>query len=240
MPNRTEGGAKRIAVVLSGCGFQDGSEIQEAVCCLLAIDRAGAKAVCFAPATAQAQVMNHISGNAVKGEERSMLVESARIARGAISDLKLLRTEDVDGVIFPGGFGAALNLCDFAHRGAECEVHPGVLRVVRDMHAAGKPMGFICIAPVIAARVLGHHGVSLTIGTDPATAQNIEKMGAKHIPRGAREVCIDATHKVVSTPAYMLAQGPADVEGGVTALVKEVLSMVPLKAQSRVSSAVPG
>ena len=213
---------KRVAIILAGCGAKDGSEIHEAVLTLLAVVRQGAEPVFLAPAGPQASVVNHLSGDTV-AEERSMLVEAARIARGKIADLAKHNGADFDALIFPGGFGTAKNLCDFATRGSQCTVHPEVERIILEAHAAGKPMGFICIAPAIAARVLGPKGVQLTIGNEPDTAKKLTEMGAVHINKSVNEILTDRKNRVVSTPAYMLANNIAECEAGISALVTEVL-----------------
>src|SRR5512143_852987 len=132
--------AKKIGVILSGCGVHDGSEIHEAVLILLALDRHGCEAVICAPDVEQVDVVNHLTGEAEKGSRRNVLAESARIARGKISDVAKVSAQALDGLILPGGFGAAKNLCDFAVRGKSCTVHPQVARLVREVHAQGKPV----------------------------------------------------------------------------------------------------
>lgn len=216
--------SKKIAIILCGCGFKDGSEIHESVCTLLALAQAGATARCFAPNLPQATVTNHATGNAA-GETRNMLVEAARIARGEIAELGTLDAQEFDALILPGGFGAALNLCTFATQGAQCTVNPDVARVITAFHAAKKPIGVICIAPAIVAKVLGRHGVRLTIGTDAGTAQQLEAMGAMHENHTVDEICVDEKNRVVSTPAYMLADTIAETFAGITALVTKMLQM---------------
>lgn len=213
----------RIAVVLSGCGVFDGAEIHESVLTLLALDRQGAAYECFAPNIDQAHVIDHLSGEET-AEKRNVLVESARIARGEIKDIKELKAEDFDGVIFPGGYGAAKNLCNFAFEGAECSVEVGVARVVGEMSAAGKPIGALCIAPTMIARLMD--GAELTIGQDPDTAQAIEAMGCKHTPTGHGEVVVDRDRKVVTTPCYMLDSTIGQIAEGADNAVKAVLEMV--------------
>lgn len=213
---------KKIAVVLAGCGFLDGSEIHESVTTLLHIYKNGAEARCYAPNISQKTVTNHFTKDAMS-ESRNVLVEAARIARGDILPLTELKTGDADALIFPGGYGAALNLCDFAQKGTESTVEPQVERVIREFYAAKKPLGFICIAPSFAAKVLGPHGVELTIGTDAATAQKLERMGARHVAKKADEIHVDEKNRVVSTPAYMLAKNIAEVDAGVSKLVSQVL-----------------
>lgn len=216
--------AKKIGVILSGCGFRDGAEIQESVLTLLAIDRAGAQAVCMAPDMDQATVVNHLTGEATK-ERRNVLVESARIARGAIRDVAGVKAEEIDALVLPGGFGAALNLSDFGGKGAKARVHPDVERLLRDVHARRKPIGAICIAPGVVAAVLGKEGVRLTVGNDADTARAIEGTGARHQDCPVEDVVVDVDHRIVSTPAYMLGPGIRQVAAGIEKAVAEVIRM---------------
>ena len=215
----------RVGVVLAGCGVYDGTEIHEAVLTLLALDRAGAQAVCAAPNAPQLHVIDHLTGE-VTGESRNVLVESARIARGNVADLASVTGADVDALILPGGFGAAKNLCDFAVKGAACSVHPEVARLVREVHAQGKPIGAICIAPALIARLLGDEHPRLTIGSDAGTAAAIEAMGGRHVACGTEGTVVDRERRIVTTPAYMLAGWIAETAVGIEKLVGEVLSMV--------------
>lgn len=212
----------KIGVVLSGCGVSDGAEIHEAVLTLLALDRAGAKIVCLAPDAPQAHVVDHRLGIPSEGETRNILTEAARIARGDIRDLAAVRTENLDAVVFPGGFGAAKNLCDFAFTGKDCTVRPDVARLIREMHDAGKPMGFMCIASVLAAKVLGNR-IQVTIGNDPVTAQAIEAMGARHVECPVDLCVMDDKHRIISTPAYMLARRIGEAASGIERLIKTLL-----------------
>jgi len=217
--------AKRAGVVLAGCGVYDGAEIHEAVLTLLALDRSGAEIVCLAPDKPQHHVVNHLSGQETDGETRSMLVEGARIARGNIKEMGKISAADLDLLIFPGGYGAAKNLTDFALKGQDCTVERETERLIKEMYAARKPQGFICIAPVIAAKVLGAYDPLLTIGSDAQTAAAIEAMGGKHIDSKVDEVVVDKHNRLVSTAAYMLASGIAEVALGVEKLVGEVLAL---------------
>ena len=214
--------AKKIGVVLSGCGVFDGSEIHEAVLTLLAIDRAGAQAICCAPNIKQAHVINHLTGSESPGEARNVLTEAARIARGKIRDVAGMKAGQIDALIFPGGFGAAKNLCDYAFKGPDCSVNPDVARLAREVHAAGKPIGAVCIAPVLAAKLFGG---KVTIGTDKNTAKDIEKMGAKHVGCPVEDFVVDKRLKLVSTPAYMLAQSIKEAAAGIEKLVHAVIDM---------------
>lgn len=216
---------KKIAVVLSGCGVQDGSEIQETVLALLAIEQAGARYQCLAPNIMQHHVVDHLTGKPIPNAQRNVLQEAARIARGNIIDIAKANPADYDAIIFPGGYGAALNLCDFAHKGAEHALQPDVLKFAQAIAKAAKPAGFICIAPALISKIYGE-GVHLTIGEDVATAQTLEKMGAKHVACPVHEFVVDDKHKVVTTPAYMLAQSITQAHAGIEKLVQKVIAMI--------------
>ncbi|HMP03141.1 MAG TPA: isoprenoid biosynthesis glyoxalase ElbB [Gemmatales bacterium] len=215
----------RVAVILSGCGVFDGSEIHETVITLLALARHQQPYQCLAP-NKEFDVVDHLTHKPT-GEKRNVLVESARIARGEVADLAQAQAADFSAVILPGGFGAAKNLCNYALAQAECTVDPAVARFLNDMHATGKPIGVICIAPVVLARLLGPTAhPQLTIGTDAGTAQHVEQMGAKHVACGVDGIVVDGKWKVVSTPAYMLADNIAAATTGIEKLVAEVVRMV--------------
>ncbi|RXK89162.1 isoprenoid biosynthesis protein ElbB [Chlorobaculum sp. 24CR] len=216
---------KKIGVILSGCGVYDGTEIHEAVLTLLSLDKAQAEAVCFAPDIAQRHVVNHLTGEASEGETRNVLVESARIARGSIRNLRDIDTMILDGLIIPGGYGAAKNLSDYAVAGAKCEVLPEVADAVMRFRKSGKPVGFLCIAPVIAAKLFGPEGVEVTIGNDQQTAADIAAMGAKHIASPVEEIVVSPGSKIVTTPAYMLGPGISDIAKGIDKLVAKVLEL---------------
>jgi enhancing lycopene biosynthesis protein 2 len=216
--------AKKVGVLLSGCGVFDGSEIHEAVLTLLYLDQAGAQVMCMAPDMNQMHVIDHTSQSMVD-QQRNVLVESARIARGAISDLKTITAQQIDALIIPGGFGAAKNLSNFAVAGPDANVHPEVQRLLDEMIAAHKPIGALCIAPATLAKALASHHPEVTIGTDVGTAAAIEKMGAKHHACKVNEIHVDQTHKIVTTPAYMLGPGIKDVAAGIAQLVDKVIEM---------------
>lgn len=218
------GAGKRVGVVLAGCGYLDGSEIHEATLTLLALDRAGAQAQVAAPDVDQMHVVDHLRGEPT-AEKRNALVEAARIARGQIVPLARLRAGELDALVVPGGFGAAKNLCSYAVDGPKLTVHPEVERLVRELHAAGKPMGFICIAPMIAAKVLGAEAPRLTVGTDRTTAGHLEALGARHVECRVDEVAFDERHRLLSTPAYMLGPSIAHVAKGVEALIARLLEL---------------
>lgn len=216
---------KKVGVVLSGCGVYDGAEIHESVITLLALDRHGAEAVMCAPDVAQMHVVNHLTGDVVEGEQRNVLVESARIARGAIRDIKTVSADELDALILPGGFGAAKNLCDFAVAGADCAVNSDVAALVQAVHKQGKPVAAVCIAPALLAKVLGDEGPKLTIGNDAGTAGALETMGAAHVECPVREFVVDRDRKIITSPAYMLAQRISEAADGIEGTVTALLEM---------------
>ncbi|MCC7517079.1 MAG: isoprenoid biosynthesis glyoxalase ElbB [Pseudomonadales bacterium] len=216
--------SKRVAVVLSGCGVYDGTEIHEAVLTLLSLSQAGAQVQCFAPDILQMHVVNHLTGEVAVNETRLVLVEAARIARGNIKPVSAANIDDFDALIVPGGFGAAKNLCDFAVSGAAMTVQTDFLHFAQAMHKAGKPIGLICIAPTMAAAICGA-GVRATIGNDAETAAAMQAMGAEHCACTVRETCVDRENKLVTTPAYMLAHSIAEAASGIHKLVDEVLAL---------------
>ncbi|MNF56683.1 MULTISPECIES: isoprenoid biosynthesis glyoxalase ElbB [unclassified Pseudomonas] len=215
--------SKKVAVILSGCGVYDGAEIHESVITLLRLGQRGAQVQCFAPDIAQMHVVNHLTGEEMP-ESRNVLVESARIARGNIKDIREANVEDFDALIVPGGFGAAKNLSNFAVEGAACTVQPDVLALTEAFAEAGKPVGLICISPALAAKIYGP-GVTCTIGNDADTAAAMDKMGAIHADCAVTEIVEDKARKLVSTPAYMLAQSISEAASGINKLVDRVLEL---------------
>jgi len=216
--------AKKVGVLLSGCGVFDGAEIHESVLTLLFLDKAGAEVICMAPDT-EFDVVNHLTQKS-GGEKRNVLTESARIARGNIRNLKDVKASDIDALILPGGFGAAKNLSDFAVKGPDATVQPDVKRILQEMISAGKPIGAICIAPATVAKALADKKPVVTIGTDAGTAAAIEKTGAKHQSCSVDMIHIDQKNKLVTTPAYMLGPGIKDVAVGIEKLVNQIVSMI--------------
>ncbi len=217
----------KVGVLLSGCGVYDGSEIHETVISLLALDRAGADVVMMAPDMEQA-VVNHLTGEPVEGVSRNVLEESARIARGEISDIAAIKGADLDALFIPGGFGAAKNLCDFAFKGSDCAVHPEVARLIQEIVAAKKPLAAVCIAPALVAKVLGtdHLDPQVTIGTDAETAGAVSSMGATHVSCPVKEFVVDAKNKIITSPAYMLAGSISEAAEGIEKTVKELMKML--------------
>jgi enhancing lycopene biosynthesis protein 2 len=211
---------KRFAVILSGNGVYDGSEIHEAVMTLYAIQLYDCTYEIFAPDMDQHHVINHLSGEEMN-EKRNVLVEAARIARGKIRNLNEYNPSDFDILILPGGFGAAKNLSSFAFDGADCKIHSLVEKAILSTHAAKKPIGALCIAPVILAKVL--KGIEITIGQDQGTSAAIEKMGSKAMKTNHREITIDEKNKLVTSPCYMLDANLVDIAEGAKNTVKALL-----------------
>jgi len=216
---------KKIGVLLAGCGVKDGSEIHEATLTLYFLSKNGAEYLCMAPDKPQADVVDHVKGEP-SGETRNVLVEAARIARGDIRDVRTVTVDEIDGIIVPGGFGAAKNLSTFAFDGADCKADEDAAKLLRDMYAAHKPIGALCIAPTLLARLFGKtDSVMLTIGSDTATASALEEMGAKHKNAEVDGIVVDSENRIVTTPCYMLAQSIKEVGDGVEKLVAEILKM---------------
>ncbi len=213
---------KKIAVVLSGSGVYDGSEIHEATLTLLSVVRNGATYQCFAPDIEQAHVINHLTGEEMS-EKRNVLVEAARIARGKIQPLSEYNAGDFDAIIFPGGFGAAKNLCTYAFDGVDCKIHSDVEYAIKNTIEAGKPVGALCIAPVLISKILGN--VKLTIGQDEETIRAIKQMGGLHINTNHGEIVVDEKYKIVTTPCYMLDATIDQIADGADNVVKKILEI---------------
>jgi len=217
----------KVGVLLSGSGVNDGSEIHESVLTMLFLDRSDVEIVLMAPNIDQMHVVNHYTGQEMD-EFRNVLVESARIARGDIKDMAEIRGDDLDALIIPGGLGVAKNLSDYAMSGSECSVNPDVYRMVVEMILAKKPIGAICIAPAMMAKILAEQDISatLTIGSDKAESDDIETMGSQHQNCSTEEIVIDNENSIVTTPAYMDAKSISEVAVGIEKLVGQVISMV--------------
>lgn len=214
----------RVAVVLSGCGFLDGAEINEAVISLLALNRAGARVSVYAPDKPQMHVVDHLLGAPAEGQTRNVLTESARIARGHIKPLAELSHDGFDALFLPGGFGVAKNLSDFAVRGTEGSVEPDLVRVLKGFRGADKPIGAVCISPAVV--VLALHEGQVTIGSDAGTAAAIEALGGDHQVCPVSEAVVDVERKLATAPAFMEDVQLADVASGIEQAVAATLSMI--------------
>lgn len=215
--------SKKVAVILSGCGVFDGAEIHESVLTALRLDQQGAQVSFFAPDIQQGHVINHITGEEMP-EQRNVLIESGRITRGKTHNINTLTAADFDALILPGGFGVAKNLSNFAAKGAECEIEPNTLKAILQFKQAKKPIGLMCISPALSAKIFGE-GVTCTIGTDSGTAGAIESMGGTHQECSVDNIVVDEGNRLVTTPAYMLAESISQAASGINALVDKVLEM---------------
>ena len=213
---------KKFALVLAGCGWLDGTEINEAVCLLLALSQHSCEVKCFAPNRPQTHVVNHFAGEQENNEERNILQEAARITRRNIQPIEEFKADDFDALLFSGGYGVAKNLCNYAFKGADMEVQPDVARVILEMHAAKKPIGGMCIAPVMFAKLIP--GVCVTLGSDgTADAANVFKMGGNHVQTEHGDVVADNENLVFTTPAFMLDATLKDIYDGAYNLIDAIL-----------------
>jgi enhancing lycopene biosynthesis protein 2 len=217
----------KVGVLLAGCGVQDGSEIYESVLTLLALEKAGATWMAMAPDVEQAHVVNHYTGEEDRQSTRRALTEAARIVRGKISSINEVSAHDIDALIIPGGYGVAKNLCTFATDGVEARVNPHAERLIQDLHGLGKPIGAICIAPILVALALPNQNLQMTVGDDATTSLALTRIGAQHHISKVDEIWVDEANNIVSTPAFMLAHSASEAEVGINKLVAQVLARIP-------------
>jgi enhancing lycopene biosynthesis protein 2 len=217
---------KRIGVVLSGCGWGDGSDAAETMLAMLCAERAGAKIICAAPDREQRTVVDHLSGGIVPGVTRNARIEAARLSGGPVLPLAELRPEAIDGLLVPGGGGAGTTLSDYADKHELCTVDPELAKLLRALLPLHKPMGFIGLSALLAARVLGPvAGVRVTLGPKAnALAKHAAVMGADVRPATVDDVISDDKARVHTTPGF-LAEEPTlpAVAKAIDALVRAVL-----------------
>lgn len=214
---------RKVAVILSGCGYLDGSEITEAVSTLIALSEEGAIYNCYSIDQEVVEV-NHITQDETS-VSRNILAESARISRSKIKDISKLDESNYDAIVFPGGYGAAKNLCDFAQNGAKGKVHPMLKDLIKKFHQSSKPIGAFCIAPALIALVLGEEGVALTIGNDKDTVEEIKKTGVDHIECAVDDYVTDRENKLITSPAYMYDAKAHEVFKGIRGAIRELIEM---------------
>jgi enhancing lycopene biosynthesis protein 2 len=217
---------RRVALVLSGCGVYDGTEVQEAVATILALERAGAQVLCTAPNVPMPMVINHFTGHRSVGDERNVLVESARIARGMVRDLATVLPEALDAAVVPGGYGVSRVLCAPTHPGADARVLPVLEGFLRAMHGMGKPLGFLCLGPLVAARLFGSQRPRLGLGNDPTARADMEALGAEVIPLGPRDLAVDREHRFVCAAAFTSATHLAEAYEGIERLVRALFELM--------------
>lgn len=217
----------KVAVVLSGCGYLDGSEIYETVLTILALEKHGVEWQGVALNKEQKQIVNHLHQSVdAKASPRNILEESARITRGNVIDLADADSDNYDAVIFPGGFGAAKNIMDFAFVGDDSyQMDEDVLTFARAFYLSDKPAGYICIAPLMIPLIYPE-GTKATVGTDENITAVLEKKGAEAITMDATQICVDESVKLVSTPAYMCAKNILEASEGIEKLVEKVVSYI--------------
>jgi enhancing lycopene biosynthesis protein 2 len=221
----------KVGVLLSGCGVEDGSEVYEAVLSIMAVERGSATVQAMAPDVEQATVINHYTGaevrtgSAMSSDRRNVLPEAARIVRGKIMSATEISAHDIDALIIPGGYGVVRNLCTFAVDAEDATVNPEVERLIQGMNGLGKPIGALCIAPVLVALALRGKNLHLTVGSDAKTALSLTRLGATHHVTGVEDIHVDNANHIVSTAAFMLAQSVSEAEPGITKLVNRVLQM---------------
>lgn len=210
-------------VLLNGCGHRDGSEIQESVLSMLALEQEGFQLKYLSLDESQPKIYNHLSGEEIFDEKRNILLESARISRGAVKSIENYSIDDLDVLVIPGGFGCAYNLCTYAESGPVMTVNQHVETLINNAFNAKKPIGAICIAPILLAKVLGRFGVKLTLGTTGPVSEDLEKMGAKHKETSPGDCCVDEDNLIVTSPAYMFGNSSlSDIWRGVRGLALEL------------------
>ena len=218
---------KRIGVLLSGCGVMDGTEIHEAVLTLYFLQKAGAEIICMAQDKDQRDVINHLGNAPVAEEKRNIMTESARIARGKIRDVSAVKAEELDALVIPGGCGAIKNLSSFAVDGAACEVDENVRILLRELYKNKKPIGALCLSPIVVAAVFGKIcAPEITIGSDDSIAAALEVMGARHKTVASDEIVIDSENGIITCPCYMTAQNIGEVGAGIEKLIEKIMEMV--------------
>lgn len=216
---------KKIAVILAGCGHRDGTEIHEASITMLTLELEGAKLECVSIDKDQTAVVNHLNGEKVN-ETRSLLREAARIARGKIKPISQISADEIDGVVIPGGFGAALNLCDYATKGInDMSVDKELESFLIKVYEQKKPIGAICIAPVILAKVFAKYQPKITLGTDKNIAAQITQINAVHVDCLSDDCVVDEKNLFVTTPAFMVAQNIKDIYPGINKLSRKILNL---------------
>ncbi len=215
---------KKIALLLSGCGYLDGTEVTECVSTIIKLSELGTKWTPFSISKSYSPTSHFAPEHSPPGP-LNCLEESARITRSQMTDLKEIRVKDYDALVIPGGYGVAKNFCSWALDGPSCSVDKNVKSVIEEFHSLSLPIGAWCIAPALVSRVLGQHNIQVTIGNDTETAAGIEKTGAIHVPCSVTDFVTDRENKIISTPAYMLQAQPHEVFQGISSALKELWEM---------------
>ncbi|PWA19788.1 hypothetical protein CCH79_00006903 [Gambusia affinis] len=121
------------------------------------LSRNGARFRVFAPNQQQMHVMDHMKKQPSSGENRNVMIESARFihdqGKKQIQDLSTLDVNNFDAVIFPGGHGIVKNLSTFMKDGKDCKLNNDVERVLKEFHRSRKPIGYVCCDPSAVIRL---------------------------------------------------------------------------------------
>lgn len=226
---------KNIAVILSGCGVYDGSEIHESVFTLFSIDVLKGKYQCFAPNILQHHVLNHVNGEEMN-ENRNVMIEAARIARGNIMDVSIYDPENFDALVIPGGFGAAKNLTKWAFQGPDGEINENIKDAILQTIKANKPIVGLCMGPTVIAKALEGTGISakLTVGSSTekspydiaAISGGMEKIGAQAEMKSIREFSYDVENKIITAPCYMLEGSISEVQRNIHQTIEKLFEII--------------
>ena len=196
----------RVGVLLCGCGFYDGTDLDEAVLTLLALDRAKVRAECIAPGLLTSETIDHSTGTLVEGADRSVLAESARIARGRIVPIQEARPGLLSALVIPGGSGVVRTLMrGTTERGSKREADPEAAGLIKAMLARKKPVGAISLAGSLVATAMG-----LPLVEDPFSTP-------------ASAIVVDEDRKIVWTPGHLSSDSLAEIGIGIERMVAEVL-----------------
>jgi enhancing lycopene biosynthesis protein 2 len=224
-----------IGILLSGCGVYDGTEIQEAVLSMLAITEAGHDYKCISVNKNQYHVVNHLTGETMD-ENRNMMVESARIARGEVQDINEISPAIIDGLVIPGGFGAAKNFTTWAFNGPDSDILPEVKLLIVNLVNAGKPIAALCVSPVVIAKALQNSNIqpTLTLGTTKEQSpyniedfhKGVESIGAKTEEKPITDILVDYDNKIITAPCYMMNANILEVKNNIKKAVNQLIKMI--------------
>jgi enhancing lycopene biosynthesis protein 2 len=225
----------KIGVLLSGCGVYDGAEIHESVLTLLAIEEAGAKAVCLSVNKNQHHVVNHLTGEEML-ENRNMIIESARIARGAVHDISTYDISQVDALVIPGGFGSAKNFSTWAFDGPTGTILPEIKHLIQKFISNKKPIAALCVSPVVLALAMGDSELhpTMTLGSDQekspydiqAFSAGMERKGVQTEMKTIREISVDETLNIVSAPCYMMEASVLEIRTNISQAIQALIKLI--------------
>jgi len=211
---------KKFAVILSGCGQYDGTELYEGIYTMTALVQAGIAWEAIAPNSEQSLVFDHYHQERTT-EKRNVLIESARLVRNKnIKSIQDVNASEYQGIVIPGGRGAVMNLSNFTEKGVEFAIQQDVHAFLKEAVSYKIPMGFICIASLLATRL--YQNAKITIGNAEDLAKMIDELGCVHVNCQANEIVVDEKHLLVSTPANMLAKNCLEVLEGIQKLINKL------------------